>query len=158
MSMRSTLVLVTVVAASALVAAGCGGSSRNKAYSGSKAAYAGAMNSVCRTVNARRATLGRPTSTSDFVEKESLLLETTKAAEKKLKSLVPPDEIKSNAEHFISVVHQLNGKVGNAIDAAEVNDQAKLKELIGEITALSKTGDVDARAIGAPACLSTASA
>jgi hypothetical protein len=156
--MRSTLVLVTVVAASALVAAGCGGSSRNKAYSGSKAAYAGAMNSVCRTVNARRATLGRPTSTSDFVEKESLLLETTKAAEKKLKSLVPPDEIKSNAEHFISVVHQLNGKVGNAIDAAEVNDQAKLKELIGEITALSKTGDVDARAIGAPACLSTASA
>jgi hypothetical protein len=157
MSMRSTLVLVGVVAASVLVAAGCGGS-RNSAYAGSKAAYAGAMNSVCRTVNAKRATLGQPTSASDFAEKESVLLETTKAAEKKLKSLVPPDEIKSNAEHFISVVHELNGKLGNAIDAAVVNDQAKLSELIGEITALSKTGDVDAKAIGAPACLSTATA
>jgi hypothetical protein len=158
MSMRSTLVLVAVVAAAVLVAAGCGGSSRNKAYAGSKAAYAAAMNTICRTVNARQATLGRPTSVSDFVEKESVLLETTKAAEKKLKSLVPPDEIKSNAEHFISVVDQLNGKVGDAIDAAEVNDQEKLNQLIGEISALSKTGDVDANAIGAPACLSSASA
>ena len=158
MSMRSTVVLVAVVAASVLVAAGCGGSSRNKAYAGSKAAYAAAMNTVCRTVNARQATLGRATSISDFADKESQLLDTTKAGEKTLKSLVPPDEIKSNAEHFISVVDQLNGKVGDAIDAAEVNDQAKLNQLIGEITALSKTGDVDAKAIGAPACLSTASA
>jgi hypothetical protein len=116
------------------------------------------MNTVCRTVNARRATLGRPTSISDFADKESQLLDTTKAAEKTLKSLVPPDEIKSDAEHFISVVDQLNGKVGDAIDAAEVNDQAKLNQLIAEIGALSKTGDVDANAIGAPACLSTASA
>ena len=76
-------------------------------------------------MNAKQASLGRPTSASDFADKESQLLDTTKAAEKTLESLVPPDEIKSNAEHFISVVDQLNGKLGDALDAAEVNDRGE---------------------------------
>ena len=107
------------------------------------------MNFVCMTVNANQASLGQPTSAADFAGKESQLLGTTKAAEKTLKYLVPPDEIKSNAEHFISVVDQLNAKVKAAIRAAKRNDETAVNQLAGEIVALSKTGDVDANAIGA---------
>ena len=49
--MRRHLVLGLAVVAIAALAAGCGGSSRNKAYTASKADFAAAMSSICAAAN-----------------------------------------------------------------------------------------------------------
>jgi hypothetical protein len=148
--------LAVVVSAAVLVAAGCGGSSRNTAYAGSKAAFAAAMNSICASANAKQKALGTPSNLADLVTQGPQIETIANDAVKTLSKLQPPDEIKSNVDDFISLTKQQVALLQQVVTAAKANDAAKVQALGRQGDALNKKGDVDANAIGAPACLSTA--
>jgi hypothetical protein len=153
--MKKLIAGALLVSLAAVLAAGCGGSSRNKAYVNDKVAFAAAVNGVCAKVNAaqKAATIN---TISDIASKGPALQKIEQDAVKTLKNLVPPDAVKSNYNHLISVVGQASVDFGTIIDAAKKNDTAKVTQLGGQLGALVKTADPDATAIGAPACLSTA--
>jgi hypothetical protein len=153
--MKKLIAGAMLVSLAAVLAAGCGGSSRNKAYANDKAAFAAAVNSVCAKVNAAQKAV-KINTLQDIVNQGPALQKTEAAAVKKLKSLVPPDAVKSNYDHLLSVVSQATDDFGKIIAAAKKNDTAKVNQLGGELNTLVKSADPDANAIGAPACLSTA--
>jgi hypothetical protein len=148
--------LAVLVSAAVLVAAGCGGSSRNKAYAGSKTAFAAAMNSICASANAKQKALGTISNLSDIATQGPQLETIVNDAIKQLAKLEPPAEIKSNVDDFISLTKQQAVLLKAVVKAAKANDTAKVQSLGQQGDALNKKGDVDANAIGAPACLSTA--
>ena len=153
MKRRLLIALALVTATAALVAAGCGGSSRDKAYAGSKADFAAAMSSICASVNAKIKEIGVG-SLDDLATKGPQVIDAIKAGVKKLKKLEPPAEIKSNVDSFLSLSDQTISKLGDLVDAAKKKDEAAATKLQGELDALDKQEDADAKAIGATACLS----
>jgi hypothetical protein len=152
---RITVGFAVLAGAAALVAAGCGGSSRNKAYAGSKSEFAAAMNSICATVNAKQKAIGQPNNLSDVVTLGPKIRDLLNNAIKKLQNLEPPAEIKSQVADFISIGKQELSKLDDLINAAKAKDQTKFTQIAQEASGLNSKGDADARAIGAPACLST---
>ena len=158
MSKRFTLLIAVVAGLGVLVTAGCGGSSRNKAYANDKVAFALAMNGICARVNAEQKTIGSPSSLSDAADKIPQIQDSLDKAIKDLEKLQPPDEIKGPVEDFISIGKQLAAKLSDLKKAAEDNDEAKFTQIADEGDALNKKADGDdIKAIGAPACLSTSS-
>jgi hypothetical protein len=157
MSKRALAVVALFAVTATLIAAGCGGSSRNKAYASSKADFAAAMNSICAAVNAKDRAIGKPQSIQDIAKNGDALRKVGQNAIKTLKKLEPPAEIKTQVEHFITVKDQEDSKIGDLIAAVKKGDTAKITQLTPDLTALDKSTDADANAIGAPACLSTSS-
>jgi hypothetical protein len=155
--MRKRILLgLALLALVALVVAGCGGKSRNKAYSGSKADFAAAMDSICLSYKAKAQAIGSPNSIKELADKGPQLRDALKAAVDKLRSLEPPAEIKGPVDDFIKKTDQTLAKIDDLIKAAKDNDQAKVQQLGQEVNTLNKSNDADAVAIGASHCVSSA--
>jgi hypothetical protein len=149
-----TRVLVCLLAVAAiLVAAGCGGKSRNKAYAGSKADYAAALDQICSPAFEKTKRL-QPKSLPELITNVPKIKDIARAAIDKIDKLEPPPEVKSAAEDFVSKSRDALDKFDDIVSAARSGDGAKVQQIGNEIQKLDNETDQDAREIGAQKCVS----
>jgi hypothetical protein len=153
---RPLLGLFVLVAAVALVAAGCG-SKKKGPYQSSKADYAAALNSVCAAGNAKQKAI-TITSLKDLATKGPQEVAIFNAEIASVKALgTPPDEIKTQVADALAQAAKLPPLYAKLIADAKAGDQAAAQAVGTQIAAVNKATDPDFTAIGATACLSTAS-
>ena len=143
---RTLVISLVLVASAALVASGCGGTSRNKAYSSSKTGYAAALDSICAATNKAGNTIEKIASNGG--DAKDLL---DKLADK-VDGLEPPDEVKTQAQSFADGLKQEANEFGDMVDAAKDGDTAKIKEIQGKLSSEAAATSEDARFIGATGC------
>jgi len=142
--------------AATLVAAGCGSSSSGP-YSASKADFAAALNTICVSANAKSKALGI-SSLSGIASKGSQQIAIGQSELASLKKLgTPPASIKTDVTNIISQTNTEITLFDQVITAAKANDTAKATQLEAQFSALDTSMNPDFTAIGAPACLSSAS-
>ncbi len=145
--------LLIFVLAAALIAAGCGGggTSRNKAYAGSKQDYAAALDSICAATNeaGKSLDLSSITKIAAGGDQAKDLLD---SMVDKLGKLQPPDEVKESANSFVDGLKQEASKFGDLTQAAKDGDAAKVKSIQGDIQSESAATSEDARFLGATGC------
>src|SRR3954451_21875129 len=144
------------LAAVVLVAAGCGGSSRNKAYANDKVAYAAAVSSICLKVKAEQTAIGVPKSLTEWADKADDLKKSFDDGISRVEKLQAPDEVSSQADEFISVSKQQAAKIDDLKKAAKENNQDEFNSVVAEFNDLNAKSDEAAKAIGAKGCVSTA--
>jgi hypothetical protein len=155
MTQRPLLGAASVIPVVVVLAAGCGSSSSSP-YA-TKAEFAAAMNKLCVSGNAKAHVIGTPSSLSDLVSKEPQLVANVQNIIGEIKNLgSPPGAIRSQVDDFLSKAAQDVSLLQQVTDAAKANNVAKMTTLGTQAAALAKLQDADANAIGAPACLSTA--
>jgi hypothetical protein len=155
--MKRSATVVVLVAALAVLTAGCGSGgskSGNKAYAGSVSAFAGAMNSICNSTNAQLKPL-RPKSAADLAANGPKVKDLLTKALDKMESLTPPDQIKGQVSDFISKERDATAKLDDIVSAAKSDDLAKIRQVGTEIAPLTAAAHEDARKIGAPGCAQT---
>lgn len=156
--MKLPAIFVVLIAAFAVLTAGCGGGggskSGNKAYAGSVSAFAGAMNSICNSTNAQLKTL-RPKSAADLAANGPKVKDLLNKALDKMESFTPPDQIKGQVSDFISRERDATAKLDDIVSAAKADDLAKIRQIGTEIAPLTAAAHEDARKIGAPGCAQT---
>jgi hypothetical protein len=149
--MRKLLGGCLVVAVLATIAAGCGGSSRNTAYSGSKDDYVAALDSIC--ANARQKANDIPlTSMSEVAQNGDRAKELVEDTADKVDKLEPPDEVKDSAESFVDGLREEAKEIGDLTDAAKDNDTDHFRVAQEEIASLDAETSEDARFIGSDVC------
>lgn len=146
------LVFVVLLLAAVLLAASCG-KSRNKAYAGSTADYAAALDQICGPAQAKLQQLG-PHSLQEIVTQGPKIKSIVQDAVDRIDDLQPPDEVKSAADDFVSTSKEQISKYDDIVAAAKKGDTAKVQEIGAELNALSAKNDQDARTIGADKCVS----
>jgi hypothetical protein len=112
------LALVTALALSLVVTAGCGGDTKNN-------------NDYVKAVNKAQAdfvdSLGK-TGTSGSVEQRfQSIQDAIGKVISDIKAVTPPDEVKDLHQEVIDEMTQLRGEVGDLSDAIKVNDLKKLE-------------------------------
>jgi hypothetical protein len=150
--MKKLVLPCLAIAVCALLAAGCG-KSRNKAYSGSVQEFAAALSAICGPANSKIQAL-TPKSSAELVTKGPQIRDVIHTAVDKIDNLEPPGQVEGAANDFVSKSREEEKKIGELVDAAKNNDQAKISQVQSEISALDKATDKDARAIGAQSCVS----
>ena len=155
MTRRPLLGLFVLVAAVALVAAGCG-SKKKGPYQSSKADYVAALNSICAAGNAKQKAI-TITSLQDLATKGPQEVALFNAEIASVKALgTQPDEIKAKIDDALAEAAKLPPLYAKLIAAAKANDQAAAQKVGTQIQAVNKATDPDFKAIGASSCLSTA--
>jgi hypothetical protein len=148
---RTLVTSLVLVAAAAIVAAGCGGTSRDKAYSSSKTAYAAALDSICAATNRAGKSIDLSSTekiASNGDDAQDLL---DKLADR-VDGLEPPDEVKTQAQSFADGLKQEANEFGEMVDAAKEGDTAKIQEIQGKLSSEGAATSEDARFIGATGC------
>jgi ABC-type glycerol-3-phosphate transport system substrate-binding protein len=149
--MRRLAAALVVLAAVAVLAAGCGGSSRNTAYASSKAAYGSAVDSIC--ANAVEKAKDLDLSTTAMIAKNgSQAGDILDTLAQNVEKLEPPAALKHSAQSFTDGLQQEADKLGDLQDAAKKGDTAKIKQLQGDLTSESAATSEDARFLGATGC------
>jgi hypothetical protein len=148
---RTLVTSLVLVAAATVVAAGCGGKSRDKAYSGSKTAYAAALDSICRATNEKGKALDLSSNekiASNGGQAKDLLNEMAD----KIDGLQPPDDVKTQAQSFVDGIRQEANQFGDLTQAAKDGDDSKIKEIQGKLQSEAAATSEDARFVGATGC------
>ena len=128
------------LAAVALVAAGCGGSSRL-----SNAAFTSKANAICTAANAASAKISGAAGTASIKPEEKLV--TTTIA--KLKALSPPTDRTAAFNSYLSYIkHDLH----ELVSAVASKNSAKLASIETGVTALESKGNKAAKAAGIDSC------
>ena len=148
---RILVTSLVLVASAAVVAAGCGGTSRDKAYSGSKAAYAAALDSICAATNKAGNSIDL-SSTEKIASNGDDAKDLLDKLANRIDGLQPPDEVKTQAQSFADGLKQEASQFGDMVDAAKNGDTAKIKEIQGKLSSESAATSEDARFIGATGC------
>jgi hypothetical protein len=151
MMTRTLVTSLVLVASATLVAAGCGGKSRDKAYSSSKTEYAAALDSVCAATNKAGESIDLSSTekiASNGDEAKDLL---DKLADR-IDGLQPPDEVKTQAQSFVDGLKQEASQFGDMVEAAKDGDTDKIKEIQGKLSSEGAATSEDARFIGATGC------
>jgi hypothetical protein len=148
---RTLVTSLVLVASTALVAAGCGGKSRDKAYSGSKTAYGAALDSICAATNKAGKSLDLSSMdkiASNGDQAKKLLDDMAN----KIDGLQPPDAVKTQAQSFVTGVKQEASEFGDLTKAAKDGDSAKVQQIQGKLQSEAAATSEDARFIGATGC------
>ena len=148
---RTLVISLVLVASAAVVAAGCGGTSRNKAYSSSKTAYAAALDSICAATNKAGNSIDL-SSTEKIASNGDDAKDLLDKLADKVDGLEPPDEVKTQAQSFADGLKQEANEFGDMVDAAKDGDTAKIKEIQGKLSSEGAATSEDARFIGATGC------
>jgi hypothetical protein len=148
---RTLVTSLVLVASAAVVAAGCGGKSRDKAYSSSKTAYAAALDSVCAATNKAGKSIDL-SSTDKIASNGDDAKDLLDNLADKIDGLQPPDEVKNQAQSFVDGLKQEASQFGDMVDAAKDGDTAKIKEIQGKLSSEGAATSEDARFIGATGC------
>jgi hypothetical protein len=150
--MSKALVTSLVLGASAaVVAAGCGGTSRDKAYSSSKSEYAAALDSVCAATNKAGDSIDL-SSTEKIVSNGDEAKDLLDKLAGRIDGLEPPDEVKTQAQSFVDGLKQEASQFGDMVQAAKDGDTDKIKEIQGKLSSEGAATSEDARFIGATGC------
>ena len=146
-----TVLILTIVAALGLTAAGCGGTSRNKAYSGSKQDYAAALDSICSATNKAGTSLDL-SSIANIASNGGKAKDLLSSMADKIDKLEPPAEVKDSANSFVDGLRQEADKFCELTQAAKDADAAKVKSIQGDLQSEAAATSEDARFIGATGC------
>jgi hypothetical protein len=146
------LAALVALAATAALAAGCGGgTSRNKAYSSSKADYAAALDSICAATNKAGSALNF-SSISDIAQNGDEAKDLLDKMVDKVDSLEPPDEVKTQAQSFVDGLQKEADSFGDLVQAAKDGDAEKVQKIQGDLQSEAAATSEDARFIGATGC------
>jgi hypothetical protein len=145
---RTLVTSFVLVAAAALVAAGCGGGG-NKPLS--KAAYAAKADAICAAAQAKGKSLDL-SSTEKIASNGDEAKDILDELANKVDALDPPDELKDSAKSFVDGLRQEAGQFGDLTQAAKDGDTAKIQEIQGKLQSESAATSEDARFIGATGC------
>ena len=148
---RTLVISLVLVASAAVVASGCGGTSRNKAYSSSKTGYAAALDSICAATNKAGEKIDL-SSTEKIASNGGDAKDLLDKLADKVDGLEPPDEVKTQAQSFADGLKQEANEFGDMVDAAKDGDTAKIKEIQGKLSSEAAATSEDARFIGATGC------
>ena len=129
---RTLVTSFVLVAATALVAAGCGGKSRGKAYSGSKTAYAAALNTICAATNLAGKSIDL-SSTEKIAANGDQAKDLLDKMADKIDGLQAPDAVKTQAQSFVDGLKKEAKDFGELTDAAKNSDETKIKAIQGEL-------------------------
>jgi len=151
---KKSLIPSLILAATALLVAGCGGSSRSSAHPATKADYAKALNDICSSATTKVKALGSVSSISDLATIGPKISDITQKEAGDIAAVQPPADIKSTADDYVSILKQGNAKLKDAIDAAKAGDTSKAQQLISDLSALDTKATTDARTLGATSCAS----
>jgi ornithine cyclodeaminase/alanine dehydrogenase-like protein (mu-crystallin family) len=146
-----TVLILTIVAALGLTAAGCGGTSRNKAYSGSKQDYAAALDSICSATNLAGTSLDL-SSITNIAANGGKAKDLLSSMVDKVDKLEPPADVKDSAKSFVDGLRQEADRFGELTQAAKDGDAAKVKSIQGDLQSEAAATSEDARFIGATGC------
>jgi hypothetical protein len=146
-----TVLTTIIVAALAVAVAGCGGTSRNKAYSGSKQEYAAALDSICSATNQAGKALDL-SSITKIASNGGKAKDLLSSLADKVDKLEPPSEVKDSAKSFVAGLRQEADKFGELTQAAKDGDEAKIKSLQGDLQSEAAATSEDTRFIGATGC------
>ena len=150
--MRRLFASLLLVAACAVLAAGCGGgSSRNKAYSGSKAAYAAALDSLCASAKEKARDLDM-TTTAAIAKHGGQAGDILDTLAQQVDKLEPPAAQKQSAQSFTDGLHTEADHLGDLRDAAKANDTAKVQKIQGQLASEAAATSETARFLGATGC------
>jgi hypothetical protein len=131
------------LAAVALVAAGCGGSSRL-----SNAAFTSKANAICTAANAASAKISGAAGTASIKPEEKLV--TTTIA--KLKALSPPTDRTAAFNSYLSYIKHVDSDLHELVSAVASKNSAKLASIETGVTALERKGNKAAKAAGIDSC------
>ena len=148
---RTLVTSFVLVAAAALVAAGCGGKSRDKAYSGSKATYAAALDTICAATNKAGKSIDL-SSTEKIAANGDQAKDLLDKMANKIDGIQAPDEVKTQAQSFVDGLKNEAKDFGELADAAKNSDETKIKAIQGELQSEAAATSEDARFIGATGC------
>jgi hypothetical protein len=140
-----------ILAVGALFVAGCGGSS-TKTYA-TKASFAAALNSICASLNAKVKALGPRNTPAEIARTGARYLVEARAAVAQAKKIAPPDSLKRSYDDFLKAAGIEIGLYGQAVDAAAAKETKKMNHTFGHLNELDAGRNIDARALGARACV-----
>jgi hypothetical protein len=146
---RTLVTSLVLVAATALVAAGCGGGGGNDTLS--KAEYAAQADKACTAAQAEGKDLDL-SSTEKIASNGDQAKEVLDELADKIDNLEPPDELKDPAESFVDGLKQEADEFGEMTQAAKDGDTAKIQEIQGKLQSQSAATSEDARFLGASGC------
>lgn len=149
--MKKLFIPFVLVVAVAVVAAGCGGKSKNKAYAGSVTAYAAALNEICAPVNAQIKTL-QPKTVAEIPDKAPQIKALIEDGVKKVENLQAPDEVKDAADEFVEATNKQLDAFDDLVNAAKDGDAAKVQEVGQQLSQFDQESDAAAEEIGADQC------
>jgi hypothetical protein len=150
--MKRLIAGLALLAALALLASACGGgSSRSKAYAGSKADYAAALDTICAATNEAGKSLSL-SSVSDIAENGDQGKKLLDDLVDKVRSLEAPPEVQDSADSFADGLQKEADSFGDLVAAAKDGDTAKVQQIQGELQSETAATSEDARFIGATGC------
>jgi hypothetical protein len=149
---KKLAVPIVLLACAAVLAAGCGGGkSRNSAYSSSTADYAAALDTICAATTEAGKGIDL-SSTSKLAQNGGQAKDLLDELVDKIDSLEPPAEVKDSAQSFVDGLSKEASEFGDAVEAAKDGDEAKVKQIQGQLESESAATSEDARFIGATGC------
>jgi len=147
--MNRTLVISAVlVAATAFVAAGCGGGG-NKPLS--KAAFAAKADAACAAAQKKGSGLDL-SSTQKIAASGDKAKKVLDDLANDIDDLQPPDALKDSANSFVTGLKKEASDFGDMTQAAKDGNEAKVKEIQGTLQSESAATSEDARFVGATGC------
>ena len=146
---RTLVTSLVLVAATALVAAGCGGGGGSEPLS--KAEYASRADKICAAAQARGRNLDLSTTekiAANGDEAKAVLDELAT----KVDDLEEPDALHDAAKSFVDGLKDEADQFGEMTQAAKDGDTAKIREIQGKLQSESAATSEDARFLGATGC------
>jgi hypothetical protein len=146
---RTLVTSLLLVAATALVAAGCGGGGESEPLS--KAEYAAKADKVCAAAQARGQNLDLSTTAKIAANGDEARAVLDELATK-VDDLEEPEELQDAAKSFVDGLKEEADQFGDMTQAAKDGDTAKIQEIQGKLQSESAATSEDARFLGATGC------
>lgn len=149
---RILVTSLALVATSALVAAGCGGSGGGDGGGPlTKAAYVAKADAACAAAQAEGRDLDLST-TEKIAANGDKAKDVLDELANKIDDLEAPDELQDAAQSFADGLNQEADQFGEMTQAAKDGDTAKIQEIQGKLQSESAATSEDARFLGATGC------
>jgi hypothetical protein len=149
MMIRTLVTSLLLVAATALVSAGCGGGGGSEPLS--KAEYAAKADKVCAAAQARGRNLDLSTTAKIAANGDEARAVLDELATK-VDDLEEPEELQDAAKSFVDGLKAEANQFGDMTQAAKDGDTAKIQEIQGKLQSESAATSEDARFLGATGC------
>jgi hypothetical protein len=141
---------VAVVAALAIVAAGCGGSSGGERLG--RDAYLSQADAICREVTNQRLALPVPAAIEDIAGYVDRALPLLDSARSNLRALRPPPQLDDEVAAWLDAINEERDTLSDLRDAARTGDAAKVGAVGSKGTSIEQRARARALAIGLVDC------
>jgi hypothetical protein len=141
--------VAALLAATALLAAGCGSGGGGRL---SKDDYAKQADAICAKYNRKIQALGRPTSLADLAGFADRALKLTRQGNDELKGLKPPKSEEQTAKEWVAHNDLVAKAVADLRDAARKNDRVEIRAALRRGQAANRTANALARDLGMRVC------